>query len=147
MWSENEKNILNKILDQLIPENSKRNIPSAGQLGIASFIFDVANKNHNLKDDVVFILDWTFAKADKISPCLVRKLEKENPKAFGSLLTETYKGYYSRSDIRYKLGLSEKPVHPSGYLVISESNDYLAQITDTVRARGPTYRDPTGDQR
>ena len=75
MWSENEKNILNKILDQLIPENSKRNIPSAGQLGIASFIFDVANKNQNLKDDVVFILDWTLAKADKISPCLVRKLE------------------------------------------------------------------------
>ena len=49
MWSENEKNIINKILAQLIPENPKRNIPSAGQLGIASFIFDVANKYHNLK--------------------------------------------------------------------------------------------------
>ena len=146
MWSENKKNILNKILDQLIPENSKRNIPSAGQLGIASFIFDVANKNHNLKDDVVFILDWTLAKADKISPCLVRKLEKENPKAFGSLLTETYKGYYSRPDIRHKLGLSKEPVHPSGYLVESENNDYLAKITNTVRDRGPVYRDPTGGQ-
>ena len=49
MWSENEKNILNIILDQLIPKNSKRNIPSAGELGIASFIFDAANKNNNLK--------------------------------------------------------------------------------------------------
>ena len=76
MWSENEKNILNIILDQLIPKNSKRNIPSAGELGIASFIFDAANKNNNLKDDVVFILDWALTKADKISPCLVRKLEK-----------------------------------------------------------------------
>ena len=46
MWSENEKNILNIILDQLIPKNSKRNIPSAGELGIASFIFDAANKNN-----------------------------------------------------------------------------------------------------
>ena len=100
MWSENEKNILNIILDQLIPKNSKRNIPSAGELGIASFIFDAANKNNNLKDDVVFILDWALTKADKISPCLVRKLEKENPNAFVSLLTETYKGYYSRPDIR-----------------------------------------------
>ena len=144
MWSENEKNILNIILDQLIPKNSKKNIPSAGELGIASFIFDAANKNNNLKDDVVFILDWALTKADKISPCLVRKLEKENPNAFVSLLTETYKGYYSRPDIRQKFGLSKKPVHPFGYLVVSESNDYLAQITDTVRARGPIYRDPTG---
>ena len=60
------------------------------------------------------------------------------------MLTETYKGYYSRPDIRQKFGLSKKPVHPSGYLVVSESNDYLALITDTVRARGPIYRDPTG---
>ena len=81
---------------------------------------------------------------DKISPCLVRKLEKENPNAFVSLLTETYKGYYSRPDIRYKLGLSEKPVHPSGYLVESENNDYLSQMTHTVKARGLVYRDPTG---
>ncbi len=146
MWSDNEKNILNKILDQLIPENSKRNIPSAGQLGIASFIFDVANKNNNLKLDIVFILNRTLAKADKISPSLVRKLQKENPKAFGSLLTETYKGYYSRPDIRHKFGLSKKAVHPSGYLVISENDDYLLQMTDTVRARGPVYRDPTGGQ-
>ena len=144
MWSENEKNILNEILDQLIPAKPERNIPSAGQLGIASFIFEIANKSLNFKDDIIFILDWTLSKADKISPCLVRKLEKENPKAFGSLLTETYKGYYSRPDIRHKLGLSKKPVHPSGYLVESENNDYLAQITNTVRARGPVYRDPTG---
>ena len=47
-------------------------------------------------------------------------------------------------DLVVKFGLSKKPVHPSGYLVVSESNDYLAQITDTVRARGPIYRDPTG---
>ena len=42
MWLENEKNILNDILDQLIPSNPERNIPSAGQLGIASFIFEIA---------------------------------------------------------------------------------------------------------
>ena len=108
------------------------------------FVLFLLHVNNNLKDDVVFILDWALTKSDKISPCLVRKLEKENPNAFVSLLTETYKGYYSRPDIRQKFGLSKKPVHPSGYLVVSESNDYLAQITDTVRARGPIYRDPTG---
>ena len=144
MWSEKEKKILSEILDELIPANPDKKIPSAGQLGVVSFIFEVASKTPKLQDDIKLVLKWVISKADKISPCLVRKLEKENPNAFVSLLTETYKGYYSRPDIRQKFGLSKKPVHPSGYLVVSESNDYLAQITDTVRARGPIYRDPTG---
>ena len=144
MWSEKEKKILSEILDELIPANPDKKIPSAGQLGVASFIFEVASKTPKLQDDIKLVLKWVISKADKISPYLVREIELIHPKAFGSLITETYKGYYSRSDIRKKLDLSEKPVHPFGYEVKSESNEYLKELTENVRARGTVYRDPTG---
>ena len=142
MVSENEINHLNEILDYLIPANSAKKIPGAGQLGIANFIINIANQNTDFKNDMICIFKRITSKMEKISPHLLHKLEKDHSKAFNSLLTETYKGYYSRPDISEKLGLSKKPVHPSGYLVESENNDYFAQITEKVRARGPIFRDP-----
>ena len=147
MWSEIEKKILTEILDELIPANPAKKIPSAGQLGVASFIFEVASKTPKLQDDIKLVLTWVISKADKISPYLVREIEQIHPNAFGSLITETYKGYYSRPDIRKKLYLSEKPVHPLGYEVKSESEEFLKELTDTVRARGTVYRDPRGGRR
>ena len=144
MWSEKEKKILSEILDELIPANPDKKIPSAGQLGVVSFIFEVASKTPKLQDDIKLVLEFVISKADKVSPYLVREMERLHPRAFGSLLTETYKGYYSRPDIRKKLDLSEKPVHPFGYEVKSESNEYLKELTENVRARGTVYRDPTG---
>ena len=144
MWSEKEKKILSEILDELIPANPDKKIPSAGQLGVVSFIFEVASKTPKLQDDIKLVLEFVVSKADKVSPYLVREMERLHPRAFGSLLIETYKGYYSRSHIRKKLDLSEKPVHPFGYEVKSESNEYLKELTENVRARGTVYRDPTG---
>lgn len=144
MWSEIEKKILTEILDELIPANPAKKIPSAGQLGVASFIFEVASKTPKLQDDIKLVLKFVISKADMVSPYLVREIELIHPNAFGSLITETYKGYYSRPDIRKKLDLSEKPVHPFGYEVKSESNEYLKELTENVRARGTVYRDPTG---
>ena len=103
MWSEKEKKILSEILDELIPANPDKKIPSAGQLGVVSFIFEVASKTPKLQDDIKLVLEFVISKADKVSPYLVREMERLHPRAFGSLLTETYKGYYSRSDIRKKL--------------------------------------------
>ena len=144
MWSEKEKKILSEILDELIPANPDKKIPSAGQLGVASFIFEEASKTPKLQDEIKLVLKFVMSTADKVSPYLVREMERLHPRAFGSLLTETHKGYYSRSDIRKKLDLSEKPVHPFGYEVKSESNEYLNELTENVRARGTVYRDPTG---
>ena len=144
MWSEKEKKILSEILDELIPANPDKKIPSAGQLGVASFIFDEASKTPKLQDEIKLALKFVISKADKVSPYLVREMERLHPRAFGLLLTETYKGYYSRPDIRKKLDLSEKPVHPFGYEVKSESDEFLKELTDTVSARGTVYRDPTG---
>ena len=60
MWSEIEKKILNEILDELIPANPAKKIPSAGQLGVASFIFEVASKTPELQDDIKLVLTWGY---------------------------------------------------------------------------------------
>ena len=113
-----------------------------------SAAISVSNKKRpELQDDIKLVLTWVISKADKISPYLVREIELIHPNAFGSLITETYKGYYSRPDIRKKLYLSEKPVHPFGYEVKSESDEFLKELTETVRARGTVYRDPRGGHR
>ena len=84
------------------------------------------------------------AKADKVSPTFVRQLQDSKPSEFESLLTETYKSYYSRPDIREKLGLSAHAVHPTGYDVTKESAELLDALTDPVRPSGPIFFDPTG---
>ena len=58
MWSEKEKKILSEILDELIPANPDKKIPSAGQLGVVSFIFEVASKTPKLQDDIKLVLEF-----------------------------------------------------------------------------------------
>ena len=57
------------------------------------------------------------AVVGKVTPDLVRKLEAQSPAAFQMLLTETYKGYYSRPDIRVKFGVGAHPVHRTAMLL------------------------------
>jgi hypothetical protein len=143
MLTQTEMAILNNILDQLIPANKKRELPSAGKLEVAAFIVQRAIKNPALKKDIASIVRYAQSKADKVSPSFVRQLQENKPSEFESLLTETYKGYYSRPDIREKLGLSAHAVHPQGYDVRKESEEFLDALTEPVRRRGPIFLDPT----
>ena len=56
MLTQTEMAILNNILDQLIPANKKRDLPSAGKLEIAAFIVQRASKNPVLKKDIASIV-------------------------------------------------------------------------------------------
>ena len=62
-------------------------------------------------------------------------------------IRDRYKGYYSRPDIREKLGLSAHAVHPKGYDVKKESEELLDALTEPVRQRGPIFLDPTGGKK
>ncbi len=141
-WTGRERTQLDAILDQLIPANRDRNIPAAGELGIADFLTAEANQNSDLCAAVSALL----AKAAKLeggtSPDVVRQLEAALPREFKKLLIATYKGYYSRPDMRACFGVGEHPVHPEGYGVPPEPPEVIAELTAPVRARGPFYRDP-----
>ena len=143
MFTPGEKKILNKILDQLIPANEQKKIPGAGRLDVGAFIIERMAKNLALKNKITKIVFIAQSKTDKISPGFVRHLEKNYSDEFSSLLTETYMGYYSRADMREKLGLANHAVHPTGYPVDGEGQELLDTLTAPVRNRGKVFLDPT----
>ncbi|MGC3940719.1 hypothetical protein ACOTTU_23205 [Roseobacter sp. EG26] len=147
MWTDNETAVLTAILDELIPANAERAIPAAGELGVASFIAGVAESNAAFKVQVYSLLRHAQTLADGVTTDLVRQLEQDQPDAFAAFLTETYKGYYSRPDMRAKVGVGAHPVHPLGYDVARETPELMDKLTAPVRARGPVFRNPTGGTR
>ena len=147
MWSSKEVSLMVQILDQLIPPNSDKAIPGAGELGVWEFIQQSARNDVAFNDQVTALLNLVQGLSDGISPHLVRQLENELPQSFQALVIETYKGYYSRPDIRTKLGIGEHPVHPRGYDVSPETPEMLDRLTAPVTARGAIYRDPTGQMK
>ncbi|MEM6889132.1 MAG: hypothetical protein AAF636_13440 [Pseudomonadota bacterium] len=142
--SEQREIKLDALLDVLIPANPDRGIPAAGELGVAAFVTEAAARSPALNSALVFLLSRAGELAGGITPNTARQLETELPEAFNLLLTETYKGYYSRPDMRAKLGVGSDPVHPAGYEVVRESAALLSELTAPVRARGPVFRDPNG---
>jgi len=132
--------VLTALLDQLIPPNPDRAIPGAGALGLAEALL--------ARPDLADAIDALLAQAQGagMTPAHVRQLRAAQPDAFHLLLVETYKAYYSRPDMRAKLGLGAHPVHPGGYPVARETPDELARLTAPVRARGPVYRATVTDE-
>ncbi|MCR8723366.1 hypothetical protein [Frigidibacter sp. ROC022] len=134
--------LLTAILDQLIPANPDRAIPGAGQLGLASGLIEATEPT--LASAIRALLSEVRAQPGEVSPRLVSRLEKDRPEDFRQLLSAVYMAYYSRPDMREKLGVGAHPVHPKGYPVDREPPELMKRLTAPVRARGPIYRDPTG---
>lgn len=145
-WTKAQTNLLNAILDQLIPSNPEKYIPGAGELGVSDFLAECAAKNESFRDSVDTLLRRANELAGEVTPAFVRQLETELPAAFTALLTETYKGYYSRPDMRAKVGVGAHPVHPEGYDVARETPQLMDELTASVRMRGPIFRDQTGER-
>ena len=70
MLTQTEMAILNNILDQLIPANKKRELPSAGKLEIAAFIVQRASKNPVLKKDIASIVLYAQQRRTRFLPIL-----------------------------------------------------------------------------
>ena len=142
-WTKSERRLLDAILDQLIPANPERNVPAAGQLGVAEFLGQRATADAALGELLAALLAQVAKLAGQhgeVSPGIVRRLEAAEPKAFEALLSQSYMGYYSRPDIRPLFGLSPNPTQPGGYAVPSETPKEMAALVDPVRARGRRYR-------
>jgi len=146
MWSSSDSAILIAILNELIPANPDRKIPGAGEIGVADFIAKSAYNDQTLEQNVTFLLRKAQTLPSGVTTAFVRQMQADHPDAFGALLTETYKGYYSRPDMRAKVGVGAHPVHPMGYEVSPESPEIMEELVGPVRARGPVFRDPTGGQ-
>ncbi|OSP55776.1 hypothetical protein [Pseudoruegeria sp. SK021] len=140
--------VLDLSLDLLIPANPARDIPSAGALGVADFVLRTAQAAPADAAHMAQILQALQALDGPPTPDALRAVEQAMPEAFQTLLRLTYMGYYSRPDMREKVGVASWPVHPKGYDVPRESSALMDALTAPVRARGRIYRDAvvmTGD--
>lgn len=137
-----ERRLLDSLLDQLVPGSRERNIPGAGEIGVADYLAHVAARRSGFDAALRRLLARASGLPDGIDSDAIRQLEQTMPMEFAELLTETYKGYYSRPDMRAKVGVGAHPVHPSGYEVAQESAEFMDSLIAPVRARGPFYRDP-----
>ncbi|MDE0523849.1 MAG: hypothetical protein OXH79_18035 [Boseongicola sp.] len=141
--SPKERHLLDSILDQLIPGSCERNIPGAGEIGVADYLAHVAARRSRFDAALRRLLARASELTDGIDSDAIRRLEQSMPIEFAELLTESYKGYYSRPDMRAKVGVGAHPAHPSGYEVAQESAEFMGSLIEPVRARGPFYRDPS----
>ena len=140
-----QRELLDALLDQIIPASDDGRMPAAGALGVADFIGDRIAAD----DELGSLIQQGLAKAAmlvsinglRVEPDVVRQLEEDVPDFFEALIRQTYMGYYSRGDIRALLGLSPKPVHPDGYDVPEQDLDEIKMLTASVRQRGPCYRE------
>jgi len=125
MWNDRQRKLIADILNELVPASADRRVPAAGELGVADFLFSTASVLERKHLASLAVLAERLSE-DPDATSLPKLLEAEAPEAFRTLLTLTYKGYYSRPGIRPLFGLSERPVHPSGYGVALESDELLA---------------------
>ncbi|MBX3582823.1 MAG: hypothetical protein KF810_13090 [Rhizobiaceae bacterium] len=146
IWTHEDNTQLEAILDLLIPANIERGIPGAGEARVASYLSVVASRNAKFAGQVRTLLASVSGTIHDITPEKMHQLETTVPDAFRALLTETYKGYYSRPDMRAHVGVGIHPVHPNGYAVLPEDPALLDELTAPVRARGTVFRDPTAKE-
>lgn len=150
-WIEGERALLTGLLDEIIPASSDGRVPSAGALGVADFVIGKLAEE-SVPDGIVraalsHFQTWVNEAGGEFSAlqsgtriAIVRRLETAEPEFFSLLIRYTYMGYYSRPDVRPLFGLSNQPTQPNGYDVPSESPEFMAELTEPVRKRGPVYR-------
>lgn len=145
-WTQQNRDWLDAVLDQLIPANPEKGIPSAGAFGVGDFIVASAAEDKHVAKALTELLASTSASTSasdaSVSVDIVRQLEANCTNAFSVLVRLTYMGYYSRPKIRSAVGLGSWPVHPKGYEVPVEPADMLEKLIAPVKARGQAYREP-----
>lgn len=146
-----KRQLIDGILNTLIPPNADRKVPGAGDLGIAGFLRETANSDEgagqafsqlgNVANEMLVRQNVSIGSLDLSAwTALVAELEKQQPASFELLLRHTYMGYYSRPDTRVLFGLSAQPTQPNGYAVTVEPPDEMASLTRSVRQRGDCFR-------
>lgn len=140
LWTQQNRDLLDEILNQLIPANAGKSIPSAGDAGVGDFIGLRAANDVAVLNAINELLSSAASMEGNVNPEMVSQLEAGSAKNFLLLVNLTYMGYYSRPDIRLLVGVGSWPVHPKGYDVPIEPIDMIEKLTAPVRKRGPVYR-------
>ena len=131
--------VLDAVLDTLIPPSEDGRMPGAGSLGLA----DAVREQTRMAEDVV-VAGLALAEAAGIGELdladrevLLRRIESMQPAFVPTLYLPTCTAYYRHPQVLVGLGLEPRPPHPKGYPLEPGNLEAL----DRVRARGRLYRD------
>ena len=146
-FTDSQRRLVKAILNRLVPTNG--DLPGAGDLGVVDFVDRAVASSSELSrlfheglaaiDNVStgsFGGDFDGLGAERQDRVL-RRVESEQPSFFDALVAECYKGYYSRPDVRERIGLGARPPQPLGY----QMDPFDPSGLDNVRGRGRIYRD------
>ena len=146
--TQSQRRTLTHVLDRLIP--GEGDFPSAGDLGVASFIEGVLQGSAGLRRLLLDGLTCIEIVAQRelgrdfgeLTPQeqdgLLKRVELERADFFSALVQQTYNGYYTNPAIFPLLGYEGDPPRPPGY----PPEPFDPAILDRVRERGPIYRQP-----
>ncbi|MBI3784499.1 MAG: gluconate 2-dehydrogenase subunit 3 family protein [Deltaproteobacteria bacterium] len=142
-FSADELRTLTSVLDEIIPPSVERNLPGAGEAGVAAYVDAALRKAVELRPVIVQGLADLEAQARSRfgqSFAALSKTEKGallNEQGFiFPLMLHAYIGYYQNERVVSALGLPLRPPHPQGYEM--ERSDL--SLLDVVRRRPKMFR-------
>jgi hypothetical protein len=137
------------VLDLLIPPSADGRFPGAGELGLAGYVVELAQRTPGLAPLLAQGLAALEAGAlrrgaqgfaglqEQARLALLQELASSLPGFVPTLLFLTYTGYYREPRVLAALGLEARPPFPKGYAVAESDLGLL----ERVRARGTLYRE------
>lgn len=152
-WTKGERDLLDGLLDAIIPADADSGLPAAGALGVADFLAQQVQETPALGDLLAQGLTKAAALVEKetgdglesLTPeereAVARKLEASDHDFFMTLVRLTYIGYYTHPAIPPHFGLPDHPPQPEGNDLPPDDPAELAKMLETVRNRGKIWRD------
>ena len=146
VFSEAHRALLTDVANRIIPAKDK--LPGAGELGIASYIEEVAAdkpKLTRLFNDGLAQISVAAggqpagkfeALADTAKDDLLRSIEAANPGFFDQLVLQTYNGYYTNPEVFDLIGYTVPKVAPPG----SQPELLDVSLLDQQRKREPFWK-------
>jgi anti-sigma factor ChrR (cupin superfamily) len=131
--------LLNAVLDTLIPASADGRMPGAGSLGLADAVHaQTAQAKDLIAGGLAAAESAGFADLDlEDRVALLRDLESSKPGFVPTLYLTVLPMYYQQPKVLVGLGLEPRPPHPKGYDLEPGNLDAL----ERVRARGKLWRD------
>ena len=145
-FSETEIRILARILENIIPADSSRDLPSAADVDVLGFIQEydlnylprLQHEIDQLEDSAKIHHGCAFLELeDHVQSQLLSSIREQEPGMFRTLATWTVICYYQDDQVMTSIGLPAQPPFPKGY----EVNPGDLQLLDPVRSRGKLFRD------
>lgn len=152
-WTEQERALIDDVLDELLPATADGKLPAGSAVPIVAFFVarlgdtpEFASALSTVLTGLQDVLRVRGVLALRDVPVderasLVTQVEQAHPAEFRVFAMNAHLGYYTEPSIPVRFGLSGRPPQPLGHEVPRDSEEVLLELLAPVIARGPIFRD------